>query len=192
MKKILIFVFAIILWSSCSTDPILKHRFAGKYEVRLDSPKSEREMKRAKRDIEKDINKAQKEIKKGVEDAKTEIERELGDDSKIKDALKSLVEGVGKMAEGLAELGEGLGELGLELGQDVLKGVKFNVDFKKNGEVVFGKGRSNDVKYWSIEKGVLYIWEYEDEKMAFEMKQKSAKEWELAGKEITFHLTEIK
>ncbi len=191
MKKLTLYFMAIAIFSACSFDPIMKHRFAGKYEARLSAPKSDRDIRKAKRELERNIRDTKKDIDKGIEDAKKDIERELENENNIKDALKDLMAGVGKMAEGLTDLGEGLGKIGLDLGQDILRGIKFKVEFKKNGEVVFGNG-SRDIKHWNIEKGTLYIWDYEDEKMAFEMKQVAAREWELIGKNITFHLTEIK
>jgi hypothetical protein len=185
----LLFAFILLLVAACNTDVILESRFAGKYDVTLHAPDSQKDLKKAKKDIEKDIKKAQKEIEKGVDEAKDQIERELGQGSPVGDALQNFIEGVGKMAEGLADLGEGLGTLGLEMGEGVLKNVRFKAEFKKNGELLFGKGRSDNVKYWNIQNGILYVWEYEDEKMKFEIKQKGANQWELIGEKVTFYLT---
>jgi hypothetical protein len=187
IKQILLATLVAVV-ASCNTDSFLKNRFAGRYDVTLNSSQARKDIKQSKKELKKEMSKAQKEIEKEIEEAKDQIEAELGKNDNLGDALQDFMEGVGKMAEGLTELGEGLGKMGLELGEGVLKGLKFKTEFRKNGELIFGKGRSNDMKYWEIKDGMLYIWEYEDEKMAFEMKQKGADEWELIGKKVTFFL----
>ena len=196
MKNFLLFFSCVLLFTACVTDQQIQDSFAGEYEVTIEAPDTEKEMKKAKKDMQKDMDKAKEEIRDEIEKAKKEIEEELGEDSDFGKAISSFVEGMGHLAEGMTDLGESLGEMGIDLGSNILKNVRFNAEFQRDGEVVFGRRnkinfRSDDLR-WKIQNGKMKIWD-EDEKdeedaQEFEIVRISKNEIDLVGDDVIFHL----
>ena len=196
MKKALFFFCGILIFSSCLTDQQIQDSFAGEYEVSIEAPDSEKELKKAKKDLKKEMKQAKKDIDKDIKKAQQEIEEEFGEDSNFGKAISSFVEGAGHLANSMTDLGESLGEMGIDLGNNILKNVNFRANFKNNGEIVFGrKGRINfqtNELHWKIKNGKMLLWnsDEEDETEAdiFEIINISDNEVDLVGEEVTFHL----
>ncbi|MEO1258354.1 MAG: hypothetical protein AAFZ15_06140 [Bacteroidota bacterium] len=196
MKNFLSLSLVSFLFFACQTDQQIQDTFAGEYEVTLESPETEKETKKAKKDMRKDIDKAKEEIRDEIDKAKKEIEKELGEDSDFGKAISSFVEGMGHLAEGMTDLGESLGELGIDLGTNILENVRFRAEFQSDGEVVFGKRsrisfRSNDLR-WKIKNGKMIMWDAEEDNEenaeVFEIVKNSKNEIDLVGEDIIFHL----
>lgn len=194
--KYLSCILVIFLIAACQTDASRKKAFVGQYQVTLRLPEAKKDMTKAKEDMEKEMDKAQEEIKKGIEEAKKDIETDMGDENHFGDAMGNFVEGIGGLAEGLVKLGEGLGKMGIDLGQGIIDGLKFKAEFKEDGNVLFGKRSkmqigSGEGNFWDIKDGKFYLWENEDEKTAFEMKDLGNGNWELIGEDVIFELAKL-
>lgn len=153
-------------------------------------------MEKAKKEVEEDLTKAKEEIKDEIAKAKEEIEEEMGEYNHFGDAVGNFVEGMGELAQGLTNLGKNLGKMGIDLGQGIIKGLRFKAEFKDDGMVYFGKKSklqvgSGDGNFWDIKDGKFYLWENEDEKNVFEMKDFGNGNWDLVGEEVIFHLEKL-
>lgn len=185
----------LFLFPACESDQEQQTEFAGTYQVTLESPEAEMELRKAKEDMQADLDKAREDIRRDMKDARKDIESELGEDSRIGQAVGDFVEGVGEIAANMTQLGESLGNLGIGIGSGVLRDLRFTAKFEANGKVSLGKGRgisitSNDLR-WKIKDGDMYLWD-EDEGEAnadrFEIKKIGENKWDLLGEEVTFHL----
>ncbi|MCC6723665.1 MAG: hypothetical protein IT258_04095 [Saprospiraceae bacterium] len=151
-------------------------------------------MEKAKKEVEQEISKAKQEIDEGIEQTKEELSTELGKQHFLGDAAGDLAEGLGGLAKGLTELGQGLGKMGIDIGQGVIDGLKFKAEFKPDGSVYFGKksriqiGSGNS---WEVKNGKFYLWEDENDKKPFEMKNLGNGKWDLISSDIIFHLEKI-
>ncbi len=186
----------LFLLAACQTDETRKKGFAGQYQVTLHVPKAAKEMEAAEKEVEKELSRAQDEIEEGIAEAKEDIEAELGEENHLGNAVGNFVEGIGGLAQGLAKLGEGLGKMGINLGQSIVDGLRFKVEFKEDGNVYFGKKSriqigSSEGNFWDIKDGTFYLWENENEKTAFEMKDLGNGDWELVNEDIIFHLERL-
>ena len=87
--------------------------------------------------------------------------------------------------------------MGIDLGQGIVDGLRFKAEFKEDGNVMFGKKSkiqigSGNGNFWDIKDGKFYLWENENEKTAFEMKDLGDGRWDLVGEEVIFHLEKLK
>ncbi|MEZ4952592.1 MAG: hypothetical protein R2825_03315 [Saprospiraceae bacterium] len=195
MKYFLVIFSSFLFFTACQTDQQKQEEFVGTYEVSIEAPDANQEMEKARKDMKKELADARKELKKDMNDAREEIEDEFGEDSNLGKAIGSFVEGMGHLANSMTDLGESLGEMGIELGSDILNNVRFNADFQKDGDVIFGKKRgirfgSDDLK-WKIENGKMFLWnenKEEEDADAYEIKNISDSEIDLIGDDVIFHL----
>lgn len=183
----------VFLLAACQSDESRMQSFSGRYQITIHLSQAKKDMEKAKKDVERELGQAQKEIDEGIALAKDEIEAEMGEDNHFGDAVGNLVEGVGGLAQGLAKLGEGLGKMGIDIGQGVIDGLKFKAEFKPDGNVYFGKKSriqigSGEGNFWQIKDGKFYLWEDEDEKNAFEMKDLGNGNWDLVSDDVIFHM----
>ncbi|MBI1224115.1 MAG: hypothetical protein GC192_02660 [Bacteroidetes bacterium] len=101
---------------------------------------------------------------------------------------------MGELAQGLTGLGESLGKMGIDLGRGVVEGLRFKADFRPDGSVMFGKRSKIQIgsgNSWEIKHGKFYLWEDEDDKNEFDIKDLGSGKWDLVGEEVTFHLEPI-
>lgn len=195
MKYFLIIFSSFLFFTACQTDQQKQEEFVGTYKVSIEAPDANQEMEKARKDMTKELADARKELKKDMDDAREEIEDEFGEDSNLGQAISSFVEGMGHLANSMTDLGESLGEMGIELGSDILNNVRFNAEFQKDGDVIFGKKRgirfgSDDLK-WKIENGKMFLWnenKEEEDADAYEIKNISDSEIDLIGDDVIFHL----
>lgn len=195
MKYLFAIFSSLLFLTACQSDQQKQDEFVGTYEVSIEAPEADQEMEKARKDMKKDLEKARKELKKDMDEAREEIEDEFGEDSNLGKAIGSFVEGMGHLANSMTDLGESLGEMGIDLGSDLLNNVRFNAEFQKDGDVIFGKKRgirfgSDDLK-WKIENGKMYLWKEnkdEEDADAYEIKNVSDSEIDLIGEEVIFHL----
>lgn len=189
--------FSFLFFTACQSDEARQKAFAGTYEVTIEAPEAERDLEKAKEEMQEEIEKAQDEIREEMAKASRDIELEFGEDNSFGKALGEFVEGVGELAAGMTELGESLGEMGINLGSTLLRDVRFTAEFEQDGDLEFGRKRgrirfSGDDKKWKIKNGDMLIWdadhETEEEADVFEIKKISDDEWDLVGDEVTFHL----
>jgi hypothetical protein len=193
MQKILSLALVVLVFGSCLSDKMQEHQLIGKYRVSLHSPEAQQEMDKARKDLKKDIEKAKYDAHKSVEEAKKEIAENLGEDSNLGGAMQHFADGMGKLAEGMVDLGGELGKMGLGLGNGILKGLKFKLEFKKDGQAIFGSKNFGEDLRWEISDGRLYIWNLdEDGKTEFTLKKLSADEWELINDEVVLQLDRVK
>jgi hypothetical protein len=190
-------VLLIFFMAACQTDESRQKAFAGQYQVTLHLPQANDEMEDAKKEVEKELSKAKEEIEAGIAEAKEEIEADLGEKNHFGNAVGNLVEGIGELAQGMVGLGESLGKMGIDLGQGIIEGLKFKAEFKDDGTVRFGKRSrikigAGEGSFWEIKDGKFYLWEDENDKKAFEMKDLGGGNWDLLSDEIIFHLEKIK
>jgi hypothetical protein len=149
-------------------------------------------MNKARKDMDKDLEKKHEDTRKSVEDAKKEIAENLGEDSNFGKAMQHFVDGMGELAEGMVDMSGKLGEMGLGLSGGILKGLKFKLEFKKDGQAVFGSKSIGEDLRWEISDGRLYIWNLdEDDKTEFTLKKLSADEWELINDEVVLQLSRV-
>lgn len=192
MKRSLFFLSLVFLMIACQSDQDHQDAFSGTYEVTIETPEAEKEIRKAKKDVKRELKKARKDIKKEIREAQDDIEEEFGEDSDIGKAISSFVEGMGHLANSMTDLGESLGELGLDLSTDILKDIRFDAEFQRDGEVVFGrkKGiryRGDDLR-WKIEDGEMHLWNEGETPEPFRIKKISENEWDLIGEDVIFHL----
>ncbi len=188
-----LFVFA---FTACQSDNAREKAFAGRYQVTLHLPETNKELEKSKKEMEREMAKAKKEIKDEIEKAKEDIEVELGEKSHFGKAVGNFVEGMGELAQGLTGLGESLGKMGIDIGRGVVEGLRFKAEFKDDGHVMFGKKSriqvgSGEGNFWEIKDGNFYLWEDGDEKNVFKMKDLGNGNWELVGDEVIFHLERL-
>ena len=199
MKNYLILIFISSTFFACKTDQQIQESFAGEYEVTIEAPGTEEEMRSAKKDMHDDIEEAKQEIRDEIEKAKQEIEIEFGEDNEFGKAISSFVDGMGHLAESMTDLGESLGAMGIDLGTDLLSNVRFRAEFQSDGEIAIGRTnrisfRSNDLR-WKIKNGKMVLWdadeENEEDAETFEIVKVSKNEIDLIGDDIIFHLIKM-
>ncbi len=194
MKYIVFSTLALLLLASCQSDESKQHEFAGQYQVTLQLPEANKDLEKAKKEVEEELKKAKEEIKTEIDKAKDEIETELGEESHSGNAANHFVEGIGELAQGLAGLGEGLGKMGIDIGQGIIDGLRFKADFKPDGSVYFGKKSRIQIgagNHWEIKDGKFYLWEEGDQKKEFNMKKLGDGKWDLVSSDVIFHLEKI-
>ena len=195
MKNLFVFSLLILLFTACQTDQKIQDDFVGTYDVTIETPESNKDLEKAKKEMQKDLEEARENIRDDIQDAKKEIEAEFGEDSGLGKAIGSFVEGMGHFAESMTSLGEAMGNLGIDIGTSVLGSVRFTAEFQSDGEVVFGKKRGINIRgddlRWKIEHGKMVLWnrdEGEKEATVFEIEKISDTEIDLIGEEVIFHL----
>ncbi|MFQ5447422.1 MAG: hypothetical protein ACE5FF_10845 [Saprospiraceae bacterium] len=193
MQKVFILALVVLVFSSCLSDKMQEHQLIGKYRVTLNSPEAKQEMEKARKNLKKDIEKAQEDTRKSVENAKKEIAEKFKEDSNFGEAMQHFVDGMGKLAEGVVSLGEEVGNLGLDLGDGFLKGLKLKLEFKEDGQAIFGSKNFGEDLRWEIKDGRLYMWNLDEvDKTEFTLKKLSADEWELINDEVILQLSRMK
>ncbi len=190
-------VLLIFFLAACQTDESRQKAFSGQYQITLHLPQANNEMENAKKEVETELSEAKEEIEAGIAEAKEEIDAELGEKNHFGDAVGNFVEGMGELAQGMVGLGKSLGKMGIDLGQGIIDGLKFKAEFKDNGKVMFGKRSriqigSGEGNFWEIKDGKFYLWEDENDKTVFEMKDLGGGNWDLLSNELIFHLEKIK
>lgn len=187
MKNYLLLLFILVL-ASCQTDNLRKQRFAGAYVVTVRIPDAEK----AQKDSKKKEKESKKEVHRNDRQAKKDVPDESESDGRINEALDGLAGRANDFANALAGLGQALGELGASLGNSLLDGLQFQATFNENGEATFGKKDrlrlGSGTNSWDIVNGKFYLWEDEEEKMSFDMKDLGNGKWELTSKKIIFLL----
>lgn len=196
MTKYLSIAVLLVFLAGCQTDASRQKAFAGKYDVSIKLSEAQEEMIKAKKETKEEMAKAQQEIKDEIKKAKKEIDEEMGEDNDFGKAVGNFVEGMGNLAQGLTGLGEELAGMGIDLGQGILEGIHFKAEFKEDGNVLFGKKSkirigSGDGNFWEIKDGKFYLWENENDKTEFEMKETSKGNWDLIGEKVTLQLEKI-
>jgi Skp family chaperone for outer membrane proteins len=73
--KIITLAFLLLLFVGCQTDAARKTSFSGRYQVTLHLPEANKEMEKAKKEVEEELGKAKDEIKEEMAKAKDEIGR---------------------------------------------------------------------------------------------------------------------
>lgn len=195
MKKYLSALLLLLFLAGCQSDEARKRNFAGTYDVTIHLPEANKDLEKAKKDIEKEISQAKKDIRQDIEQTKDDLKEEFGNDNKLGDAVSNFVDGMGKFAEGMTDLGESLGKLGVDIGNGVLEGLQFRATFHEDGDVAFGKKAririGSDTNRWDVVDGKFYLWEDDTEKQVFEMKNLGNGNWDLIGENVIFHLEKV-